>query len=404
MKNHIMLKKFMFFIFLFIYFGANSVLALDNVIVIDPGHGGRQTGAVNPSLGLVQKDLGLTVARYIKLELQKYPNIQVILTHDGLGANEELSLQARADIAKKNNADMLICLHFNASGSNRQGAEIFVPYKDKFYKESKQFADIILENLANLGIVNTGVKTRLSETNTKYPDGTIADYYGIIRCSYLHNIPAILVEHCYIDSSDTKFIDSEEKLIAIAKADADAIIKYFGLKPGYFNDIAGHWAENQIAKMAEHGYVSGYNQKFNPDNGITRAEFVTLICNIFGYEKNAAAPFSDIKQTDWYYNAVVSAYHKNIVIGHDDKFYPNDLITREEVCVILTRLLNLSSGDPSAITRFTDTDDISSWAKNSVIAMVGKGLLTGTDKMKLLPRSSLSRAEAAVILERAVFD
>ena len=89
----------------------------------------------------------------------------------------------------------------------------------------------LLANLTKLGITSNGIKTRKTESNDGYyDDGTPLDYYGIIRYPTLHDIPIVLLEHCYISNNDDcKFIDSDEDLKKIAKSDSDAIVKYLNL-------------------------------------------------------------------------------------------------------------------------------------------------------------------------------
>ena len=65
-----------------------------------------------------------------------------------------------------------------------------------------------------------------------YPNGEPADYYGIVRSGINLGIPAILVEHCYLDN-DEDFelaLSTDEKLMALAKADADGIAEYYKLE------------------------------------------------------------------------------------------------------------------------------------------------------------------------------
>ena len=220
------------------------------VLVIDPGHGGRDTGAINTRVGLYEKDINLKIARYLNEYLNEYAGIKIIMTHNGLAEDEKLELVDRGMVARNNNADMEISLHINsASTDTLYGAEVFVTANTsckKYNEESTKLANNILTELGKLGIYNRGVKTKLSDEpgdKYMYSDGTIADYYGMIRYPMKgegdgigvdiangEGIPGIIVEHCFINSGDIKYINSNENIKKLAKADCDGIVKYYGLK------------------------------------------------------------------------------------------------------------------------------------------------------------------------------
>jgi N-acetylmuramoyl-L-alanine amidase len=92
-------------------------------IVIDPGHGGPETGAIGPS-GVVEKELTLTLARLLQRSLERRLAVRAVLTRE---EDEELSLQARTAVANQNKADLFISLHLNSAyGGKAQGAETYI--------------------------------------------------------------------------------------------------------------------------------------------------------------------------------------------------------------------------------------------------------------------------------------
>jgi N-acetylmuramoyl-L-alanine amidase len=223
--------------------------AADKVIVLDPGHGGADTGAVYAPKGIVERDANLKIAQYLKEYLEEYAGVTVILTHNGLAAGTSMKLEDRVLVARKNNADLLLCLHCNSSPSgNLHGAEAFVTVNNslpKYNEECTKIGNLILNNLNKLGITNRGVKTRLSgDSSDRYSDGTLGDYYGIIRFSMMNGlnpgskiniqkgegISTVLVEHCFVNGSDNTFLTSEKGLRKLAKADCDAVVEHYGLK------------------------------------------------------------------------------------------------------------------------------------------------------------------------------
>lgn len=217
------------------------------VLVLDPGHGGRASGAVN--YNVQEKDINLKIARYLREYLNQYEGIKIIMTHDGLPSNVDLELHTRGMIVRNNNADMVISLHMNASSSgNENGTEAYITANNslpKYYQESNKLAQKIVGNIAKLGITNRGVKTRLCQDEGdkwRYSDGSRADYYGIIRYSMKgegdgigadiangEGIPGIIVEHCFLRGWDEQFYNTEEKIKKLAEADGKAIVDYYNL-------------------------------------------------------------------------------------------------------------------------------------------------------------------------------
>ena len=165
------------------------------VVVIDPGHGGDDTGAQGPS-GLAEKDVTLDVAKRLKARIQSEMDAEVILTRD---ADRTMTLDERTAIANHHRADLFVCIHANASRrGNARGAETyFLSYQandaesrtiaaienntlgleegvqkngnlemvlwdlaqSAFMKESSVLAEIVQENLNDaLDIANRGIK------------------------------------------------------------------------------------------------------------------------------------------------------------------------------------------------------------------------------------------------------
>lgn len=220
------------------------------ILVIDPGHGGKMTGTVNNDFGIIERDVTLKIARYLRTYLNEYEGIKVIMTHDGLASDYEMELPDRGMVARNHHADMMISLHINDSPTpNQQGAEVFVTANTllpKYNQESTKFGNLVLKELSKLGILNRGVKTRLcGDTGPKweYSDGSVADYYAVIRYPMKgdgedrganlakgEGIPGVLIEHCFMKGHDTQFIDSEADIQKLARADCNALVSFYGLE------------------------------------------------------------------------------------------------------------------------------------------------------------------------------
>ena len=204
------------------------------VIVLDPGHGGTDSGAENQN-GISSESeskLTLKIANYVKKELEKSSQFVVYMTRTD---DSYVGLSERVNYAASKNADILVSLHLNSADSKTaNGAEILVPrtgrYNSKVAENAGQLAQDILKKLVSLGLYNRGLVYRDSASGTKYPDGSTADYYAIVRQGLQAGIPSIIVEHAFISSTvDAKFLDSEADLQKIGRANAEGIAQYFGV-------------------------------------------------------------------------------------------------------------------------------------------------------------------------------
>lgn len=225
------------------------------VVTLDPGHGGKDTGAT--SEGVYEKDCNLTIARYCKAYIETHSsNIKVYMTRSDdtyVGSTQADSLRQRTQIAKNNGSDLFVSIHINSGSASADGAEVWIPRY--FYRsELTVFGNDVLGNIASsTGIRSRGVKTRDCTTEEMYttdangrPNGYIdvgdagyetyaaqrsrllADYYGVINGSVTKQIPGCIIEHAFItNASDRSRLQNETMLQALGEADARAIIKYF---------------------------------------------------------------------------------------------------------------------------------------------------------------------------------
>ena len=208
--------------------------AEDVIITLDPGHGGGFSGAHYE--GRSEKDLTLKVANYVKAYLEEnYIGVKIHMTREkdsALSGDVKEDLELRAQSAQDANADAVVSIHFNASNDhNQNGAMVLISHRDNVADVSEDLANSILTELSNLGLKNHGTQTRNS--NDMFDEnGKPLDYYAVNRHCANRDIPGIIVEHCFMDNTiDQGFLDSEEDLKALAKADAIGIANYFGFSP-----------------------------------------------------------------------------------------------------------------------------------------------------------------------------
>ncbi|MGY3665257.1 MAG: N-acetylmuramoyl-L-alanine amidase [Roseburia sp. 1XD42-69] len=203
----------------------------EKVIVLDPGHGGYDSGAA--ANGLKEKELTLKIANYCKKELEKYSGAKVYLTRSN---DTYISLEGRVKYAASVGADVFVSIHINsAANTMASGAEVYYPnsnYRPSLGTEGKTLALAIEKKLVALGLADRGVKIRNSATGNTYADGSPADYYGVIRQAKQAGFPGIIVEHAFIsNASDAKkYLGSDEALKKLGIADAAGIAETYGLK------------------------------------------------------------------------------------------------------------------------------------------------------------------------------
>lgn len=170
-----------------------------------------------------------------------------------------------------------------------------------------------------------------------------------------------------------------------------------------FKDVAGHWAEAVIKRAAELAIVKGHpDQVFKPDAATTRAEFITMLANLFKWEAAESSPaFADSGQIgSWAAGAVAQGIERGIIQGYTDgTFRPNQQITRAEMAVMLARALGLKTTNVDS-SSFADDDSIPQWAKSAIEELRKSGLLTGRGNNTFAPKAQATRAEAVVVLLR----
>ena len=204
-------------------------------ICLDPGHGGNDSGAIGIN-NVYEKNLTLKIAQYCKQELEKY-NCKVVMTRNG---DTNPSLEERADYAKAQGAKYLISIHLNsAAGGGAVGAEVYYPnthWRPDISANGKNVAQAIQSQLVSLGLYDRGIKFRTIDTNIypdpyRYDDGSVADYYGIIRNAKYNGLTGLIIEHCFINNASdyNNYLSTDAKLQQLGVADANGIVSALGL-------------------------------------------------------------------------------------------------------------------------------------------------------------------------------
>ena len=204
-------------------FASDKCYAEEYIIVLDPGHGGEALGGQTEEY--IEQEINLITAKSMYERLSQYEGVTVYLTHDEIG-EVDISRTDRAKIAFEYDADYLFSLHYNMSANhNLYGTEVWTSAFGNEYVFGQTIGNIITNDISSeFGLFNRGVKVRLNKKRN--------DYYGIIQMCRKEGIPAIIIEHCHLDSEkDSAVLGSiSDIFVKFGEADADAVAKYLRLK------------------------------------------------------------------------------------------------------------------------------------------------------------------------------
>ena len=144
---------------------------------------------------------------------------------------------------------------------------------------------------------------------------------------------------------------------------------------------------------------------FSPNDTMTRTMLVTVLWRMEGGPTmNSTKPFNDVVAGNWYTNAVVWASGSGIVNGTSaTTFDPDGSVTREQIAAILYRYAKTKGWDisgASSLGTFLDGAQVSDWATRAMEWTYAEGLITGKNGGRLDPQGQASRAEVATILMR----
>lgn len=290
------------------------------VVVIDAGHGGKEGGAESTFNGVTysEKYMNLKIAQACRDELQKYYGVTVYMTRDD---DTFVKLGDRTAYAKSVGADVFVSIHNNSSESGAaNGATVFYPnsnYNASIGSTGKGLAQSILNNLTQFGLKNNGVQIRNSESGDTYADGSLCDYYSVIRGSKKHGFPGLIVEHAFLSnqSDAEKYLNSDAKLTALGVADAKGIAAYYGLSVGtgqLERQGNGDWYMMHNGQIDTNynslAYYQGY--WYVVSNGVLNRNFTGL----YKYQGN------------WYYvkNGTVDFHYTGLAKNSAGWFYVDD--------------------------------------------------------------------------------
>ena len=196
-------------------------------------------------------------------------------------------------------------------------------------------------------------------------------------------------------------INKEDNISVVLKNEAEKRFYLKEIKLGEKYPDRSDWAEPEIAQADEIGYIDSVKQ-IPMQNNIKREEFCNMIVDFcekyLGKELSKTGnPFKDTEN-----EKVIKAYANGIITGiSSNEFAPNNEITREQMCAIMTRASKFLKPDVQfgEGIKFSDMNQVSDWAVEGVNAMSGLGIVKG-DGYSITPKSNTSVEQAIAMTYR----
>lgn len=169
-----------------------------------------------------------------------------------------------------------------------------------------------------------------------------------------------------------------------------------------YSDTKGHWAESSIDRWSDLGIVQGNHGKFTPDGNLTRGQMAAIMARLLKLPAAESAGFSDVKENDWFADAVNRCAAAGVMLGNNGMAMPNAPITREQVMAMLCRAMGIEAGDAAILADYPDVAQVSAYAAGYIASMVRMGIVKGDKAGNLNPKAYITRAEMVTILDRMI--
>ena len=170
---------------------------------------------------------------------------------------------------------------------------------------------------------------------------------------------------------------------------------------GYTDIKKTDWYYDAVNYASENGIMTGYSEtQFAPNDKLSRAQACQVIYNIADANEQATEDiFSDVPLGQWYTNAISWSSKNGVVSGYGNNLFgPDDTITREQMAAILYRYVGAPSVEADNLGNYTDANQISDWATDALNWCVENKIMVGNGNGTMTPNKVITRAEVATIM------
>ena len=259
------------------------------------------------------------------------------------------------------------------------------------------------------------------DLRVNYGNGQAVSSFG--TGSVTVTIPYILGANEKAGNVKAVYVDAKGKVHWLTNSVYDSVAKVLHFATSHFStygigykqvntafaDITAHWAKEDIEFVVNRGLFSGTSDTtFSPNTDMTRGMFVTVLgrlanADVSDYTKSS---FADVK-SDAYYMGYIEWANKNKIVNGigDNKFAPDQSITREQMAVIMqnyAKVIGFTLPKVYEENAFADNTKISTYAKEAVTQMQMAGVINGKNSNLFDPQGTAIRAEVSAVLRRFV--
>ena len=412
-------------------------------VVLDPGHGGSENGAVGPT-GTSEKDLNLTVALLAAAELRER-GYSVLLTRT---TDMRIPVVVRAEIARALDPAVFVSIHHNGGARRRSTDPGTETYHQARNSNSVRLAGLLYEEIHGAlsrydidwrDTVYQGANAIIRSRDRK-------DFYGILQ--YTPGMTSAITEAAYMDNpAGERLLANPVVQDAEADAIAEGIVRYLTTDDpgsgyngttttsrrlytgspggcvdppldgapagdlsteGRYTDVLGGVHRPAIEEFAELGVLDGTDcgpWLFCPHAPILRWVMAVWLVRVLdgGEPEPLAAPrFEDVDSGRWWAPHVERLAALGITHGcgaQPARFCPYGTVTRAQMASFLVRAFDLAGGPPAGYVDTTDNPH----AVN-IDALTSAGVTHGcaTNPARFCPHQATSRAQTATLLKRAL--
>lgn len=343
----------------------------DTIVI---SHNLTETDKINNYKFEISKDIINNLKNTTNLDiLLSSPIGEILITNEDLNKFSS-SVNNNAIIAINNKGSNILeikILDGAVKVNNTENLKVFLPYTKEM-------------NINNLSIFTT---------------------YGDIKSEIKYITVNKLKNTIEFNINGNTIIELSEKTNNINSANNISLASSFRFNN--FINIENNWAKDSIKYIFEKGFFSDIeNKELDPDEPITRAMVSSIFYNIEKKPKAKKISFSDVKENDYFYDAVSWAVENKIAndIGNNS-FAPNQFITIERFADMIykyakSKNIDVSDIEEISIKNFNDYSQISDWAISPISYCLNSGIIFSENADSLRPKDNITIAEASFIIQQ----